>query len=178
VVAVTLVPVFLVVCALLVVAGIGKLFKPRATRESLALAGLHLPSLLVRCLGVGELAIGITAAIRPSAVTGALVALAYGAFCAFLVALRRTAGSHADCGCFGEADADAGNVHLLLNIIACLAGVLAAVAPPHGVGWALTRPALIAAPLLIGTTAAVLAAYLAFTVFPAAWRAYGSGAEH
>jgi hypothetical protein len=169
-------PIFAVACALLVVAGIGKLREPRAARESLALVGLRVPTLLVRCLGAGEAAIGTTAAIHPSVATGALVASVYAAFCAFLLALRRRAGSRAECGCFGEAEEDAGTAHLLLNTVACLAGVLAAVAPPHGVGWTLTRPPLVAVPLLLGTSAAVLGAYLAFTALPRAWRAYGSGA--
>lgn len=174
---VALTPVFTVACGLLVLAGAGKLRMPRPARDSLALVGVRLPAVVVRLLGAGEVAIGVGAAIRPGALTGALVALAYGAFCAFLVlVLRRSAGPSADCGCFGDASASAGGSHLALNAVACGAGVLAALDPPPGLGWVLTRPPVIALPLLIGTSAAVFAGYLAFTVFPRVWRAYGSGA--
>jgi hypothetical protein len=121
-------------------------------------------------------AIGVIAVVWPGVLTGALVALAYGAFCAFLgFVLVRAPGLATDCGCFGDASASAGASHLALNAVACGAGVLAAVDPPPGLGWVLTRPPLIALPLSIGICAAAFAAYLAFTVFPRVWRAYGSG---
>ena len=173
-----LTPVFVVACALLVLAGAQKLRTPGPAHHSLALAGLPVPAVVVRLLGAGELAIGAIAAVWPTVLTGALVALAYVAFCAFLVLLlRRAGGASADCGCFGGTDAGATTAHVALNALPCVAGVLAATVHPPGLGWALTRPALVAVPLLLGTSAAVLAAYLAFTVFPRAWRAYGLGAE-
>jgi hypothetical protein len=113
------------------------------------------------------MAIGAAAAVRPSALMAALVALAYGAFCVFVLS-----GRPVWCGCFGASAAGGGPMHVLLNAVACGVAVVAVIAPPPGVGWILGRDPLIAAPLVLGIAAAALAAYLMFTAFPAAWRAY------
>lgn len=169
-------PVFVVVCALLVVAGAAKLRSPQRASGTLRPLGIGVPALVVRALGMLEVALGVAGLVSPTVVIAALVAVAYGIFCAFVVLLLRTAGGPTDCGCFGDADVDAGRTHVVLNGVACAIGVIAALSPPPGVGWILAHRPLIAVPLALGTLAAAFAAYVAFTTFPVAWRAYRGGA--
>ena len=167
-------PLFTVVCALLVLAGVLKVRSPGRAASSLALAGLQMPPAAMRALGVAEVAVGGIAAARPNPISAGAVALAYGIFAAFIVRLRRR-GDEVDCGCFGAEGGGATRVHIVLNAAACAVAVAAALAPPPGTTWILTRGPLIVVALVCGTAAAVLAAYAAFTLLPDAWRAYGSG---
>lgn len=172
-----LTPAFIVICALLVVAGGYKILVPRGARESLALVGLPAPSTAIRALGGGEIALGTVAAVWPSVVARTLVAVAYGAFCGFvLLLLARNPGHAVDCGCFGAGEQRAGHLHVALNGIACAVAAAGAAFGAHGIGWVLGRPASIAPPLIIGMLAASYAAYLAYTLVPRAWGSYGSGA--
>jgi hypothetical protein len=165
-------PEFMVACTLLVAAGLGKLRSPAGVQDALSGARVRVPRAAVRALGAAEVALGAGASVRPSPLMAGLVALSYGAFCAFVL-LRRPA----RCGCFGAAAAGGELVHALLNVAACAVAVVAAVIPPPGVGWIFGQEPLIAAPLVLGIAAATLAAYLTFTVFPVAWRAYGVGRQ-
>jgi uncharacterized protein YjeT (DUF2065 family) len=167
-----LLPVFVVVCMLLVVAGLGKLRAPAAVRDVLSGARVPVPRAAVRALGAAEVALGAGASVRPSPVLAVLVALSYAAFCGFVV-LRRPA----RCGCFGAASPAGELVHALMNAVACAVAIAAVLAPPPGVGWIFGQEPLIAAPLVLGAAAATLAAYLMFTVFPVAWGAYGGGPQ-
>jgi len=170
-------PLFFVACTLLVVAGVAKLRAPVATRESLAIVGIRVPATAMRAVGLAEVALGVTAAASPTAVTAGLVALAYALFAAFVVRLLRVRDRPAGCGCFGDADAGAGATHVALNAAACLIAAAAAVAPPRGIAWLAGADALVALPLALGTAAAAAAAYLTFTEFPRAWRAYRAEPE-
>jgi hypothetical protein len=161
-------PEFVVVCALLVVAGAAKVRSPSAASAVLSGDRLRVSPLAVRALGVGEILIGAGAAIRPIRLTAVLVALAYGAFCAFVLSNRPVR-----CGCFGDA-AYGGPAHAVLNAAACSVAILAAVAPPPGIESMVSRDPVIAVPLAAGIAAGTIAAYLAFTALPGAWRAYGA----
>jgi hypothetical protein len=171
-----LTPAFFVICALLAIAGARKVIAPQSTRESLALVAAPPPRLSVRALGALELVLGTLAAAWPTVVASALLAFAYGTFCALLVLLLRTKGGDIDCGCFGDAEHRVGMLHPALNALACAVAVACGVWGVHGLGWALSRPTLIAPPLIIGSVAATYAAYLAFTALPGAWGAYRSAA--
>jgi hypothetical protein len=167
-------PVFTVTCALLVLAGVLKIRSPGQATSSLTLVGLRVPPATMRLLGVAEVAIGGVAAARPSAISAGAVAVAYGIFAVFIVRLRRR-GEDVDCGCFGAEGSGATRIHIGLNAAACGAAVAAALAPPPGAVWILTRTPVVVTALVCGMAAAVLAAYAAFTLLPDAWRAYGSG---
>jgi len=169
-----LLPFFGVACGLLVVAGAAKLRSPSGARGALGAVGLNVPSPAIRALGAAEIAIGSVAAVRPSALTGAMVAALYGVFAAFVVASIR-GDRAAPCGCFGAAETEVGPVHGALNVAACAVGIAAAIAPPHGIGWVLGREPVSAVSLALGMMGATFAAYLAFTALPSAWRAYETG---
>lgn len=167
-----LLPFFGVACGLLVLAGAAKLRSPSATVGALSTVGLTTPGPAIRALGAAEIAVGTTAAVRPTALTGALVAALYGAFAAFVFAAMHDDRA-APCGCFGASQTEVGPLHAALNVAACTVGIAAAVSPPRGVGWVLGREPLTAASLALGMVAATFGAYLAFTALPSAWRSYG-----
>jgi hypothetical protein len=169
-----LVPVFTVLCALLVLAGVLKVRSPWPAAGSLALVGARLPATAVRALGAAEIVLGGVAFVRPSTISAGAVAVAYGSFAVFIAALRRR-GQGVDCGCFGAGGAGATWAHVGLNAAACLAAVASVLAPPPGAAWILARTPVVLIPLVCGLAAAALAAYAAFTLLPDAWRAYGSG---
>ena len=152
-----------VFAAVLVVAGARKLVAPAATAA--ALHGARLPSnqWLVRLLGLAEMAIGATAMLAGGVLGTGLLGLTYAAFAVFTVRQSRAGQG---CGCFGEADAPATNLHVALNVVgAGLAGLatlwpsdsLLAVLGPE-VLPALTTMAL----LIVGT----IALQLALTALP------------
>jgi uncharacterized protein YjeT (DUF2065 family) len=171
--ALALLPIFSVTALLLALAGVYKLVSPHAARASMAVAGLHLPSAGVRLVGAGEAALGLVAAVAPGTVTALAVAVAYGAFALFVIRLMR-AGGEAGCGCFGDSEASVGPAHVAFNALACAVCLMAAALSPPGPAWVLGVSPLIAVPVVLGTGAAVYAAFLAFTGLPSAWAAYGS----
>ena len=170
---VALVPVFLAACALLAVSGFLKLRAPASARASLELIRVPVPLVAVRALGAGEVALGVVAAIRPGPLTAGLVAGAYGTFLITTLRLLAVEGG-ADCGCFGTVSAVASRSHAVLNFVACASAAVAAVFPPPGVAWIVSRSPLVAVTLVAGTATAAFAAYAVLTLFAPAWRAYGS----
>lgn len=170
-----LMPSFVVVCALLVVAGVSKVRSPAGAGAALRLVRLSVPAAVIRAFGVGEVSLGVVAAVSPGVATSVLVALTYGVFSGFALVLLRSRTHPVGCGCFGEIENGGGAIHLTLNVAACSVAGLAAVSPLPGMGWMLDRSPLIAVSLTLGSGAAAFAAYLAYTAFPGAWRAYTSG---
>ncbi len=167
-------PPYVTACALLAVAGIFKLRTPAAARGALEQLGLPAPAPLVRALGLCEIVLGGLAIWRPGTVTAALVACAYGVFCLTTLRLLAVEGG-ADCGCFGAASTVASRAHAATCAAACAVASLAALFPPPGISWMVTRAPLIALTVTLGMIAAAFAAYAIFTLFTPAWRAYGSG---
>ncbi len=171
-----LVPAFTVACALLVLAGVSKLRSPLAARQALRVLGVGVPAVAIRVLGAGELGWGVLAVLRPGPVPAAGVAVAYGGFCLVALLLLR-AGPSVDCGCFGQASSVSSWAHVVLNAVACGLAVAVALIRPPGLLWLHTRAPLVAVTIVIGMAGAAFAAYAVFTLFPPAWRAYGSGSD-
>jgi methylamine utilization protein MauE len=172
-----LLPAFLVVAALLVVAGAGKLRSTDGAQAALDAAGIRVPPAAVRLLGAAEVTVGVVAIWAPGTGSALLVALAYAGFAAFTVRLLRVAGGRVDCGCFGVSGSEVGWLHVGLNAAAAAVAAIACLTPPPGAGWILARSPGIAIPLAIGTLGGVYAAYLAFTQLGAAWRSYPAAGE-
>ncbi|WP_375498144.1 MauE/DoxX family redox-associated membrane protein [uncultured Jatrophihabitans sp.] len=156
---------------LLVASGAAKLRHP-STAATLVVRLLRRPArerlravLLVRIAGAGELVVGLAVLITGARPAVALLALAYLAFAAVTLTLLR-AGARASCGCFGSADSPLGPGHLVLNVLACVAGFVAVLRPP-GPGVGLLGGS--AATAVTATAQAVLLAalgYLAVTSLP------------
>ena len=119
----------LAAAALLALAAPGKLLRPASTANALGQLGLPRATVLVRLLGIGELAVAAAVWFAPSRPVLALLAAAYAGFAVFVgVALRRGT-ALSSCGCFGKADTPPTRVHLgvvsaaaLLALVACVTG--------------------------------------------------------
>jgi len=126
----------LVVAALLLAAaGVAKLRRPAPTGLALARVGLPGSDPLVRLLGLAEVA-AAAVAVAVGGLAGVPVALLYVGFAAFTaVQVRRaaTTGEAADCGCFGDAAAPVGWIHVVVNVLLAAAAVAAAVLGADGV---------------------------------------------
>jgi hypothetical protein len=150
---------FLAASALLVGAGVPKLGDPMPLVRALRSTGLPAGRGLVRALAAAEVALGLWAVARPSAVNAALVCAAYLIFTGFVALALQRGGVLGSCGCFGKADTPPTRSHLAVTGgLAVLAGVVAAA--PERAAWASA-----AAPVVVGTLAlAALVTFLAWQV--------------
>jgi hypothetical protein len=119
---------FAACCALLAIAGIGKLVRPRPAREAVAAAGLPVPRAVVApaivALGSVEVAAGIAGLVigGPAALA---VAIAYFGLGAFAWRLWRRA-PVTPCGCLGSSTATVSRGHLALDAGATAVALVAA----------------------------------------------------
>src|SRR2546426_7454634 len=84
---------------LLMASGVAKLRRTEPSSRALAAARLPSGAAIVRALAVAEASIGVAFVLRPSPLTGALLAALYLAFAVFLVALLRRPAEASTCGC-------------------------------------------------------------------------------
>ncbi|HSK22909.1 MAG TPA: MauE/DoxX family redox-associated membrane protein, partial [Egicoccus sp.] len=123
--------VALVGAGLLVPAGTAKLRRPADAADALGWRSVRAHA-AVRAVGVGELALAAVVVVSGGPMAAALLVLAYLVFAA--VALRQRSRG-ASCGCFGQADAPAGLLHVGINlVVATAAAVAASGSVPLGVG--------------------------------------------
>ncbi|QIM21481.1 hypothetical protein G7075_10650 [Phycicoccus sp. HDW14] len=129
---------FLAAATLLVLAGAPKVLRPGDLVRALRSTGLPAPAAGVRAFAALEVVVGVAAVVAPSQVTGALVAVLYAGFTAFVVRALAHGGVLSSCGCFGKADTPPTRVHAALTGLAALVGLAVAVAAPaepwQGVG--------------------------------------------
>ncbi len=117
-----------VFAVLLAMAGVGKLITPEATGA--ALQGARLPNhhRLVELLGVGEVLLAGAVLGIGGVLPAAALAVAYTLFALFAFRQSRAG---AGCGCFGDAETPATNLHVAVDAIgAVVAAVAAVVAAP------------------------------------------------
>lgn len=149
-------------CLLLVVAGAAKLHRPVPARAALVAAtGVRLPPGAVRAGGAVEMALGAVAVVSPEPAVAWAVATCYAAFAAYVVvALRRSGGRAASCGCFGDSG---GPLHAVQAVVdASMAAAAVAVAAGGGL---VAGPAERAGLVALGGAVAWVA-YLALVPFP------------
>ncbi len=104
----------IVACLLLVVAGVAKIHRPGATAAAAAALGLPSNAVLVRGLGVGELAVAV-ATMAFGGWWPVVVGAVYSGFAAFIVvAVRRGVES---CGCLGQRSASPRHAHAALDAV-------------------------------------------------------------
>lgn len=163
-----LIGLYLVGCALLVLAGTAKMLRPDDTARAL---GTVVPfrmarlRLLVRAGATAEAALGAVAIAYPRTTTAILVALSYAAFAVFVLVARARGGAIASCGCFGTPDTPATLLHVFINLGLVVAGGAVAVAGPSGsiVSILWTQP-LHGLPLVLASTLGVWLTFLAVSV--------------
>lgn len=119
---------------LLAVAGTGKIVAPAAT--SAALQGARLPAdrRLVRLLGAGEILLAGLVLLAGGVLPAIAMAVAYAVFAAFAWRQSRRG---AGCGCFGDAEAPATNLHVVVDAAGAVAAAVAAFGSAPGVPSAL-----------------------------------------
>jgi len=156
-----------VVAGVLAVGGVAKVVGPDATVPMLRALGLPPSPVLARLLGLVEVATGVTAFLVGGRVLAAAVALLFVVFTAAVVRLR-LAGDAVSCGCFGRSSAPPTMVHVVVDAVAALVGVAAAVADAPG--FLEVRPDLPAAgvPQLLLSALAVWLGVAVLTVLPEA----------
>jgi hypothetical protein len=158
-----LIGVYLIACALLVVAGVAKLVRPDDTARALAaLVPLPLARIrgLVRVGATAEAALGLVALAVPQTVSATLVAVSYGAFALFVAYARAKGGATASCGCFGTPDTPATALHAVVDLGLAAAAVAVAVAAPTG-----SIVSILAAQPLHGLPLALVSAIGAWLVY-------------
>jgi hypothetical protein len=153
---------------LLACAGLAKLRVPSPAVTMVRRVWPRLPSgmLVVRCVGAGELVVGLLAIGLGSRSASLALAGWYIAFTTLTVYLVRHAPA-TPCGCFGRADSPIGIAHVLQNAICAGIAAVAVARPPGRFGGLPDHGALTAA---VGSAQAVLLAYLGFlsiTALPA-----------
>lgn len=131
-----LIGIYLVACALLVVAGAAKAVRPDDSAralDTLIPIGVRRMRVVVRTGAVAELALGGVALVLPTPATASLVALSYCAFAVVVACARRRGGAIASCGCFGTPDTPATRLHVVVNTaLAASASVVAVTVPTTG----------------------------------------------
>jgi hypothetical protein len=117
---------FAVACALLVFSGASKLRRPVGTQPAAAALGLPASTSAVRTLGLVEISVAVAGlAIGGPAAAG--VAVVFGALA--LVAWRLLARAPGTaCGCLGASNAPVTGAHVVINVAAVAAAVLATAA--------------------------------------------------
>jgi hypothetical protein len=163
-----LIGLYLVGCALLVLAGTAKMFRPDDTARALAAVvplSLARTRNVVRVGATAEAALGVVALAYPRTVTAGLVALSYAAFAAFVLLARAKGGPIATCGCFGTPDTPATLLHVAINLGLALAATAVAVAAPSGtiVSVLSTQP-FHGLPLVVVSALCVWLTFLAISV--------------
>jgi hypothetical protein len=115
---------YLGACALLVIAGVGKVRHPAPTRAAVFATGLRVPGAVVVAFGLGEVTIGVVGGALGGRSAFA-VAAAYLVLTVFAVVLLVRAPT-TPCACLGSAGAPVSRAHVAINAGAL--GVAAAAA--------------------------------------------------
>lgn len=118
------VPVYAAAAAL-VVSGLAKLRDPVPTALALNLVRFPSRRPWVWALAAVELVLGSAVLIHLSPITAGALGVLYLAFTVFLFAAMRVGAS---CGCIGGSDHPPGWLHVVLDLVAAVAGLVAAFA--------------------------------------------------
>jgi hypothetical protein len=161
---------FLIAALTLCVAAVAKLRRPAPAAAALKALDLPGSETLIRLLAAAELALGLTAVVKPGVAPGAALAALYAAFAVVALALHHRG---AACGCFGDRAAPASPMQTAISAALAAVCAVAAGSDVHGVAWIFGRSPALAAPLIIGITGAVFATAVAYSELPAAWGAWG-----
>lgn len=157
---------FAIAALLLVVGGVLKALHPHDTALAVRRAGLPGSEGAVRWGGVAEGCVGVAALLTGSVTIALLVAVSYGAFCAFVaVALARHL-PIASCGCFGKPDAPPSWLHVGVTIGASMAALAVAIDPTISPLEVVTRHFPESSAFVALVVVGVLASFAILTLLP------------
>jgi hypothetical protein len=151
---------------LLGVAGLGKVLRPGATRVALRQAGLPSDPYSARLLGAVEFAAALGAVVVGGWLHAAFVAAFYLGFAGFSWRLAARTRGQASCGCFGDASAPVGNLHVGINLAVAALTAAAIAWPPEGITTVPAESPWSGIPFLALTVLATWMLYVALTVLP------------
>ncbi len=144
-----------VAAGLVLVAGVGKLLRPDATRDAFGGRDTRTVRLAVRALGAAEVGLALAVLTTGGRTAFGLLALTYLGFTA--VVLRQRARDRG-CGCFGASTTTVGALHVVVDLAAASTAAAAAwlAAPglpgllPEGALAAMTTLGLVALAVALG----------------------------
>lgn len=156
-----------VVAGILAVGGLAKLRDPEATVPMLQALGLPASPVLARLLGLVEVAVGVAAFLVGGRVLAVAVAVLFLVFTVAVLRLR-AGGDAVSCGCFGRSSAPPTLIHAVVDAVAAMAAMAAAVIDAPG--FVSVRPDLpgVGVPQLLLTALAVWLGVAVLTVLPEA----------
>lgn len=102
---------------------------PDLTAGALRVARLPHRVLLVRALGVAEVAVGVSGVVLGTWIPAAAAAVLYAGFAWFVVNALRKRLPISTCGCFGADETPPSIYHVVVNVAAVLVMVLAVISP-------------------------------------------------
>jgi hypothetical protein len=169
---------YLIGCTLLALAGVMKAARPDDTARALAalFGGRSRPlvpfgrlRMAVRTVSGLEAGLGIVALAFPRPLVAGMVAASYLAFAAVVAYARSQGGALASCGCFGTRDTPATLLHVAVDMVLAVAGLLVAVdAPTSGsILTVLAHEPLHGLPLVMVTAVGAWLTYLTLSVLAA-----------
>jgi hypothetical protein len=163
-----------VVAALLAFAGGLKIVRPAPTSGALRAMGLPSARPLVRSMGLGEVLVGVAAAVTFARPLLVLLAAAYLAFAAFVAAALGRNTPLQSCGCFGQTNTHPSAVHLGLNLAAATTAFAAALTGTPSLGTTMADQPWHAVPFVLLVAICVHLCVLIVTVLP---QTFGSRAS-
>jgi hypothetical protein len=155
-----------VVAALLALAGGLKVVRPAPTSGALRAMGLPSAPVLVRALGLGEILVAVGAGVTFARPLLTLLAAAYLAFAAFVMAALSAKTPLQSCGCFGQVDTPPSTVHVGLNLVAAGTAFAAALTGTPALGDTLAEQPWDAVPFTLLVVVCVYLCVLVATVLP------------
>jgi len=172
-----LAPPYALIAALLLVSGVLKVVRPRATAQALLDAGLPGSTVAARCVGIVEIAVASWAAVAPAAGGAIALAAVYLVFATFLGYVLRTHPDAGSCGCAGATAVPPSRLHLTLDVLAAVVAIGYAAVGGAALGAWIGGLGAGALPVLAGLGLAGWLAVVAVTEAPGAWRAWAAPAH-
>ena len=151
---------------LLGIAGLGKLTRPAATRVALRQAGLPSDAWSARLLGAVEFAAALGAVVVGGWLHASFVTAFYLGFAWFSWRLERRTRGQASCGCFGDASAPVGRLHVVLNLAVAVVVAGAIVQPAEGIATVPADTPWAGVPFLALTALLTWMLYVSLTALP------------
>jgi Methylamine utilisation protein MauE len=168
---------FFALAGILVVSGVAKVRSPRPAAAALFAAGVPVTGWMVRALAIAEIALGVTAILRPTPAVAFAVAGAYVVFAA-AAAMFLWSPRVRSCGCLGDRAVPPSVLHVLMNLAAAAFAAAAALTGVDSLPSSVTALGWRAALLVAGSAAIAYLAAAAVSMFPAAYGTYEGEHDH
>ena len=158
---------FFVVCEVLVISGVGKLFSPKPTELALSAVGLPSFPSVVRALGIAEIILGVSGIVIGGRHIPIAVGVLFAFFAVFIIFVIRY-DDLATCGCFGAMNEPPTLLHAFANITFMVIALTAI--DIDGISKVIDRQWASGIPFLISVLLGALAVYLCLVFLPRFWR--------